>query len=353
MAGLLGGLLAHNALAVVEDAGLNLRLQAAMREYAKTLGTLEPWQAALFSEEVVPQASRFVRDYRPAGPKVAIDVDLESLKNYLKFYAPKTLKREGAELFVALRPEPGCVKCGESFGEIRKLVKERVERRGLVPVFALPEGLEDPAAAPKPPAGKKTPPASNSGTRPELRFDAKLTGKTLDERVQALAGQTKAAGTLLVEWRKAPMDDVDAAHADEVRFQVRMGLQFRDILKQEGSLEIFENGSFDRTVSQILTDFLTELGSKADKALLQAGAESDREGYWLELSGIRDFAQFNELKTRLSSFVATKEGLSFEERKLSRGKAVFEVYSASPRTLDEVKLLFSEFQSGTTKMEWR
>src|SRR4051794_9867340 len=68
---------------------VSTQLKSAVTASASKLGELEPWQKRIFSEEVVPQYQRFVRDYRSSGTSgVTAEIDLESLRQYLRFYAP-------------------------------------------------------------------------------------------------------------------------------------------------------------------------------------------------------------------------------------------------------------------------
>lgn len=293
---------------------VQVKLQKALVDAAGRLPNLEPWQSRILNEEVVPQAQRFVRDYRAtANGNFTVDVDLETLKNYLKFFGPKSLKKENPLFVVLVRGEEGCVKCEEAGPALRKIAKERIERRGSVPVFV---GTDE--------------------------VDAKLAGKALEARIAQLVEEKKASGSLLLHWYKAPLDDVDTAHADELRFVVRSALVVKDVSHHEGQLELFEAGSFEKTALQLLTDFFTDLGTKIERGAV-AGTEPDRAdsvGFALEVSGFQNFQQYNQLKERILGL--SSAGLLVEERKISRGRAVFALFGE--KSVEELRKIVGQIE---------
>ena len=303
---------------VEKNTDVALKLQRALLAAEERLGALEPWQQKLFREEVVPQSQRFIRDFRQSSEGVQADIDFESIRNYLRLYGPKVIPGEkgGSQLLVLLRAEPDCAKCVESTNGIRKLVKERLERRGIAPIWATAE-----------------------------QVDPKLTGKALEEQFSKVVNETKNRASLVVEWKKAVGDDEDAAHADELKYTVRAILGARGLGKQEGQLEIFDTGNFEKTAARLLTDLFTEAGAQVEKAAIQGSmgaVEAEREGFTLEVSGIQGFAHYQRLKKMISQLVAgakDKALLTVEESKIARGKAVFSVFTG--RSLADVKALFS------------
>lgn len=293
--------------AVATSGVVATKLQNAIAESQKQLGTLQPWEEKIFLEEVVPQYQRFIRDYRAVGAGLNVDVDIEGIKAYLKFYAPKALKRENAPLLIALKPDASCVPCTAALEGVKKLAGERMVRRGFVPVFLTSEEL------------------------------ARVTD---DEKLVQAVAQRQAVGSLLIAWGNAPVED--EAHADEGKFLVRSVLSLRDIPRSEGRMEIFPTESFERPVRLLLTDFLNELGTRSFDRARDSAIEEEKDGYAVEVSGIREFAQYQALKNAV--FALVPDGMSIDERKVSRGKVVFSVLTAKP--IEEVKVHFS-----TVKME--
>lgn len=293
---------------------VQVKLQKALADLAGQIPDIEPWQTRLLNEEILPQAQRFVRDYRatPQG-NLTVDVDFESVKNYLKFFAPKSLKKENPAFLALVRAEEGCAKCEEARPALRKLAQERIERRGAVPVFL---GADE--------------------------VDAKLSGKALDDRLAQLVADKKASGSLLLHAYKAPFDDVDTAHADEIRYVARAALVVKDVSKHEGQLELFEAGSFEKNSERLLTDFFADLGTKLDKAVLAGmGAEKqEREGIPLEVSGFRNFQQYSQLKEKIQALAT--DGLLVEERKVARGRVVFSVFTDKP--VEEIQKLLRRIE---------
>jgi hypothetical protein len=293
-------------------------LRAAVQDSERRLGELEPWQRALFQDEVVPQYARFVKGFRPTGTGMQVDVDVDAVRRYLTYRASKA----PAKFLVALRPEENCAPCAESAKAIRGLVEARLKRRGFSPVFVGTDEVGDP----------------------------KLAGKLLDEKVVELLGPRAGSGALVLEWRLAPTDNIDTAHADEKRYLVRLFTLAREEgtggvgsgkvareAKTESSLEFLEADGFERATARLLTDSFTEFGAK----WLAAASLGDAEQPELSISvtGIRDFAHFTAVKARLQAGLQTvlAPGTSLEDRRIARGRAVFGV--RTPGGVEEVKPL--------------
>jgi hypothetical protein len=319
------------------DDAVNRKLKAALLESQTRLGELEPWQKKIFDEEAVPQYQRFIRDYRSsqthsgsAISNLAVDIDMESLKNYLKFYAPKTLKRTEKDTAVLLymRSGEGCEKCVASGPGIRKLVQARVLRRGFKPVWLSADDL-----------------AAAGGGEP----DAELAGKALEKRVAELASTRNAAGYLVLEWAPAPVDEVDSMHADEKRYVIHSSLQARGLGgssavapapgalakapatsgRVEGKMEIMEDDAFEAAAARLLTDAFTDLGAQsvrteaAQRTSVQTQANNEAGDVSLDVSGISDFSQLTKLKAAIQGKLSADA--TVEERRIARGKITLAV----------------------------
>ena len=96
------------------------------------------------------------------------------------------------------------------------MISERMDRRGLIPVFMTPEEV-----------------AAIKGS-----------GKSLNDRVSELAPKRGASGSLTLQWRLTPVEDIDSAHADEKHYTIDLAMQFSGIPRQEGKLQLLENDPF-------------------------------------------------------------------------------------------------------------
>lgn len=323
--------------------GIVRKLKAALMESATKLGgsgqvaEMSPWQKKLFEEEALPQYQRFIKNYRSAqthsGTAVSslvVDIDVDSLRNYLRFYAPQTLGRDvgSAPVLIYLRSEGTCLKCTAAGPGLRALAQARVERRGLTPVWIAVEDLG--------PGG------------------AELSGKVLEERIAQLAATRNAAASLVMQWGPAPADDVDTVHADESHYLLRTHIEARGLAgtgkavaagaparapitaKAEGAATLSESDSFEASAAKILADAFVELGAASQQAeLAQAGKgpvdAEDRE-LRLDVSGVRDFAQYSRLKAQVA---AKFPSASLEDRLITRGRVVLALVgeSTAPDTI--------------------
>ncbi len=284
---------------------VEIQLRNAVLNSEGKLGTLEPWQKALFTDEVVPQFQRFVRDYRPSGAGLVVDVDQESLRRYLSFYAPKMFKQNDPQssikILVMLKPDLTCLKCVQSTGSIQRLIQARLQRRGLSPLWVSPESL-----------------SSQSITQ-----SAKLIFDQLLSWIHAKG----AMGVLLVNWGPAPQEDADSAHGDEKRFIIETSFQVGDFLPLKRQKELLDNELFESVEGRLLTDIFTDLGSKIEAQQINLPS-IDREEILIEVKGIRDFNQFVRVKSALT--VQLKDFLPLEERVFSKSQVVFALSSAHP-----------------------
>lgn len=276
-----------------EQAGgeaVQAQLKAAVQNHAKGLQGLETWQTQLVDEEIVPQYSRFVRDYRPSGTGLAVEIDQESVKRYLTFYGPKVLRSRDYRFLVAVRAEAGCDKCQKAAADLKSVVKSRLEHRGLTPVFVGGEDLTDPT----------------------------ITGKALEDLLVEQIRQRQSAGVIVIQAQNAPRDDEDAGHADEKRYQLRVLLQLREIntARYQGQMELLANDSFDVSFNRLITDAWTEIGAKT--ASFVATNANGEAGVLLEVFGFKDYAMFNDIRTKLAA--GLKDVASLDERKIQRGR---------------------------------
>jgi hypothetical protein len=297
-----------NAPATPPNAATNTisdSLQNAIIEAKKKLGELDEVQNKLFDEEAVPQYQRFIKDYRSTGSGVSAEVDLDTLKKYLAYRSAPSMKRK---FTVALYSEKGCAACAESLPAIKKLITERLERRGYFPRWAGPEDLGNPG----------------------------LSGKALEEKAADASRQKSDSGVLVLQWKQAPVDVEDAVHADEKHF-ILQSFIWADQTKYEGQLEIGAEDSFETAAAKLLAESFTALGAGklASTTAVEEISDSDDE-LLLEISGLRDFNQYKKLKEKLMATVPAMRGLPpVEDRKIARGQVVFSMHST--KKSDELK----------------
>lgn len=292
--------------ASANNEGLESKLKAFLAASKKNLGELQPWQSKLFDDEALPQYSRFIRDYRATRDGgVEAQIDYDSLRQYLGFYGPTTLKQPKPSLIVVLAPQIGCDKCVQSTEVVRDIVRVRLKNRGMNPEWTTPSelGSGDPV--------------------------------TLASRY---AEVKKAAGALVIRWGIIPSDEVDAAHADETQYLVRSNIEIRDFAKHEGSLELLEAGSFDRSVAKLLTDDFTYLGEQAVHGVVASGQDTQHEEALIDIrfdsTGAWGYSQYAKLRDSLAAGLQSLGSL--EERSVAHEHAVFVLYSsASPATIGE------------------
>jgi hypothetical protein len=297
------------------------------------LGPLEPWQQKLFEEEALPEYQRFMRGYRlssaPAGakggassqPAITADIDFENLKDFLKFYAPKSLKRDKPPIYVYLKSEMPCFKCSASLPGLKALVTERLERRGFKIIWGSPADLSDPKAM----------------------------GPKLDAVINAVALQKKAVGSLLLSWHHA-VNEEDPSHPDTRDYSIRSLLDIRDISKSQAKIVLPETGSFEVSAGKLLTDAFTQLGARAsDLEITQS--ELKREELIVDVIGIKSFASYQAVKDALQSSLQLA---TVEDQKISRGRAIFSVFSDASiekvqQSLSTVKMPGMKFGPATVE----
>jgi hypothetical protein len=275
------------------------QLKNAVEDAQKNIPALEGWQKILFTDEVVPQFQRFIQDYRPTSSGLKVVVDYDSLKHYLLFYGPKVFKQPNPKILVYTKVDPLCPKCTESQPAVLHLLKSRLERRGLTPIWVSTEEL-----------------GPQSGGKRE--------GNQLEDFIVSLAKKKNAVGALIVRLAPAPAEDSDTAHADEKRYILRTYMQMGDVSMQDRQKEVLDNDNFEQSEARLLTDIFADLGAKYE--LQQAIApESGRAEVLVEITGIQDFAQYTRVKSLMAGQL--RDISSLEERMLSKDQIVFAVFT--------------------------
>lgn len=282
------------------------RLQAFLIDAKRRLGPLEPWQSRIFDDEVLTEYMRFIRDYRASRTGVEAQADMDAIRRYLRFYAPKSLGSEGGRslpIIVAYLPAPSCSKCVSSAPALRRLIQARLEHRGLRPIWAPPRAL----------AGGGDP----------------------VQAIEALAGRKKAVGSLLVQAGPAPVDSIDAAHEEDSLFRIRSTLSIRDPAldaQEQRQLDLLDTGDFVKSESKLLTDAFTDLGDKLDQ---RQASQSDgmRGEVLIEVSGFGTYSRYSQARDQISQAL---QGVGdVEERRVSRGKVILAV--STDAGLDKVR----------------
>jgi hypothetical protein len=271
------------------------QLRKALMNAQSKLGEMEPWKKVLFQEEVIPQYQRFIRDYRatPSGG-FQVDVDFESIKRYLLFYAPKTLKTQDTKVVVLLKTDTNCQKCSQSYSAMQAMVKSRLDHRGLRLQWVNPD-----------------------------EFPPQVSGSSLEDLISPIIKAKNASGALMLQWAPAPVDDLDTVHADEKRYLIQAYFRVGDHSIRNRQKELLENDSFEAAGVRLMTDVFTDLGTKIeweDANIL----EKDKEEILVEVSGIQDFSQYSRVRATLQ---AQFKDAVVEDRKLSRDQIVFGIYT--------------------------
>lgn len=293
------------------DRGMHGSLSRAVSESVNRLGSLDPWKRRIFDEEVVPQYSRFIKDYRPGANGLVIEVDYDAILRYIAFYAPRTLRpADPKQVRIALyqHAEPGCDRCSAAQDRIRQLMKPRAERRGFQVSWLTNDEL--------PPVEEGAP----------LAFD----------KIADAALRKGALGALVIDTRIAPVDAIDTAHADERKYVVEAFWLAKPTgeadLRFLGQLEVMENDPIEQAAARLLSDAVSQFGVKAILAEKNEGDAKTQE-YELVLNGIKDYSQFAKLKAGIVQ--ALSDAAWVEERRLKRGQVVLGI--RSQRSVDAVR----------------
>lgn len=306
----------HYTYAIDSRESIDQQLQNVLLKSQESLGTMQLWQKTLFSEEVLPFSSRFVRDYRVSTDGVKAEVDIERLKKFLKFYAPDALKIQSPQILVLLKPDASCEKCNESLISLKQIVDGRLSKRGLIPIWLS---------------------SSEISADTQSFFEAKM---------KEISKTRNAVGELILEWSELPPDDSDTAHADEKHFLIRSSLRLSDKDIPSQQKEILDTEKFETIAVNQLTELFIELGARWDE--LKAQAElGTREEILIEFKGVKNFAQYQFIRNALQSQL--KDVSSLNDRKFSRGKVSFAIKTT--KSTEEIKQQVSGIKLQTDSNE--
>lgn len=276
-------------------------VRAAVADSESRVGKLEPWQKKIFDEEVVPQYRKFVRDF--SGSSAIVDVN--SIRNYLRFYGPAAFHGSNHKILVYYRTAQGCDACAVGRDKIQADLKNRLERRGLEPVWLTPEEAEGQGITGGP--------------------------RQIAERVLSAAHAQGANAELTLLIDPVPVDDLDSAHADEKHYMIRTTLDLRDIAHEEGQVDVIDPSPFDAPVAMLMNDAFTDTGVKLAQLPTDASGAASAE-VRIEVRGTGDFTTYAHARDALAEKL--KGDGALEEREISRGRAVFAlVTSRSPASV--------------------
>lgn len=297
----------HNSPAPGAKHQEHSQLKAALLQYYSQLGPLEPWQERLWQEEVLPQAPRFIKDYRALPSGIQADVDIQGVQSFLKFYAPVAFRSSSSikpKLLVYLNTQSQCQKCMQSLSQIKSYVSNVLDNRGFQPLWVSDQEM-----------------VTDS---PGLSL--------LEDRLNALSRQRKERGGMIITWTPASDEEIDTAHADELRFTVDVLIMLKGMSKIQRKKEILENVSFISTVSRLVTDIFTDLGSQWDQLKLDE-ADSVQSEVFIEIDGARDFEQYLKIKSELTEQLKSFGVLS--DRAISKKDLTLVVFTQTKK--DEIQ----------------
>ena len=293
---------AAKPLSAMQKEELQEQLKSSVSEAQTKLGVVEPWQKKIFDEEVLVDYTRFIKGYRSVGNVTTVDVDNDSLKKYLTFYSPKYYGKPGLKALVFVSADTQCAKCQASLTLIRKAIKARLERRGLVVVF-----MTTPLAQP-------------------LLLAAEL------EKVK------DAIGVIQIKAKQVGDED----HPDEERYSLAVQMAFAGPqepgkpdgkeIKTEKQLDVLKNDSFETAASRLFIDSVTDLGSQSTVVEITTDEE-----ILLIFTGVKDFPKVIQIKTALNETLSGS-GIA-EERMISRDQVILAV--RTKKSADEIKKLLN------------
>ena len=256
------------------------QLKAVILEQYPRLAPLQPWQERLWQEEVIPHHLRFIKDYRTLPSGIQAEVDVEGIRNFLKFYAPAPLLKKPENLprlAVFLDAQTPCERCTQALPQIKDYVATTLESRGLKSSWVSPQ---------------------------ELGLEGPLVGEAqpIELRLSQVAQKQKTFGSLVVSWNPAPEEEIDTAHADEKRYWVEIHLSVQGAPRISRKKEILDNESFLLTVNHLMVDVFTDLGAQLENSSFE---ESDTKEILITVSGKRDYSQYSLMKTQLADALKT------------------------------------------------
>lgn len=271
-------------------------LHPALEEIKKKLGELEPWQQTLFTDEVVPHFQKNANK---------VDLNYQTLKSILAFGASKFLGKKDAKILVLLKPDTTCRSCVQSVPRMTQMLQARLQRRELSPVWVGSEEIAN-------------------------------TSIKLEDQLVSLAQQRQAVGVFILSWGPVAAEDNDTASSDEDRFKVHTFLNIIGIPAQSREKEIVDSGdlefslgsALEEAVAVALLEIFRDIGLQMETGNLRkpsGGSEEGKVELWVEIAGIRDFAQYQRIKNILQTQL--KEVSLVEDRKFSKEKIVFAVFT--------------------------
>ncbi|MBC7385157.1 MAG: hypothetical protein H7301_03215 [Cryobacterium sp.] len=240
------------------------QLRAQVEKSRPALGELPAWQEEIFSNEVLPWSSRFVRDYKTSGTQVTkADVDVSGIKRYLSFQASQILKPDANRVLLFVRPEGSCGDCVKAASAVRADLKVRLERRGfnvLIP-----------------------------------------TGEELGRDPSEAYAKRNASGYVVASLRS----EEDADHAGEQRYLLGLDLRFPGTLASstQKQMEIMPSDSIEVSMSRLVIDAVLEMGGKARTGYVSTA--TDLPGIEVAFTGISSFTVLMQLKAKLQSAVGS------------------------------------------------
>ncbi len=304
-------------------APLESQLVEALKGAEASLGTLDPWQKSIFTEEMLADSERFFRDIK-SGEEPKPDLGLA--KDFIKFHASKFYSGKSGEsaapaaVYVWFKSAKACDYCSEAMGPMKLELTRRLERRGFSPVWV---------------------------TTPELTEWAKTNELTPSQfgspaHLSEMAQSRKAAGSVWIELRPLQGEEIDSAHSDEQHFRVALETHFfrpqnlpaaaRTILQSSSAVEIREKESAGIVMKRLFMDAMGDVGAQTDGAIAQirrlgGKADGDSEERLVEVRGLGEFGTLLSVTEGLERITGDPVML----RKLSRGKAEFLILSDKPK----------------------
>lgn len=280
---LLGLLLAPSSQAADP---LPAQLREQVEKARPNLGDLPAWQEEIFQNEVLPSSGRFIRDYKTSGNKVTkADVDLEGIKRYLSFTATQILKPDANKIMLFVRVNSACTDCAKSANAVRADLKIRLERRGLVVLFA---------------------------TADEMRHEP-----------SEAYSKRNAAGWVLAEIR----EEEDPDHAGDSRYSLLLDFHFPGTLASsvQKQMEILPSDSIEVSMSRLTIDAILDIGAKARTGF--AATSVDSPGIEIALEGVAQFSVITQVKSKLQAAIGND--FRVVEKRIERGRAALAVLAGN------------------------
>ena len=244
---------------------------------------LSSWQKRIVSEEILPLASRYFK-----SPNQVDDV---ALRNALQFYAPHYFKTSSSQFLVLFQSDSACGPCNDS--QLKTLVQKSLERRGLSVTFLKPDDFTS-----------------------DSIIEA---GNPVDDLLPQVIKKKSAEGGLILQWSAKHSDD-SSDDASEKSYSFHSFFQMGSMTFRPDEKEFQENDSFGAFIGKMMSDYWINLGLRTQLEESMTHPEAGKEVV-IEVGGIQDFFQYSRVRASLASSI--KNISHFEERKLSRGKAVF------------------------------